>query len=221
MPIVYLIRHGQASFGGSDYDVLSDRGRAQALLLGRYLRDHDVQIDRAESGTLRRQVDTAATSLTVCAPEIEFRQDARWNEFSTDDLFAQQGHQNVSMAGADPREYRQSLEEAIGSWIAGGGAGAGGETWAEFDGRLWAALEDVLAELGSGQAAAVFTSGGAISAVVARLLNLPAASYIALHRVSVNAAVTKIVSGRSGISLLSFNEHGYLAGQGRDMITHT
>ena len=35
MAVVYLVRHGQASFGAADYDVLSDAGRRQAAVLGR------------------------------------------------------------------------------------------------------------------------------------------------------------------------------------------
>ena len=33
MAIIYLIRHGQASFGADDYDQLSDLGRRQCLRL--------------------------------------------------------------------------------------------------------------------------------------------------------------------------------------------
>jgi broad specificity phosphatase PhoE len=37
MGTLYLVRHGQASFGADDYDQLSDLGRAQAVRLGEYL----------------------------------------------------------------------------------------------------------------------------------------------------------------------------------------
>ena len=33
---LYLVRHGQASFGADDYDQLSELGRRQAVQLGRY-----------------------------------------------------------------------------------------------------------------------------------------------------------------------------------------
>jgi broad specificity phosphatase PhoE len=39
MASIYLIRHGQASFGAQDYDKLSELGRRQATLTGEYLRD--------------------------------------------------------------------------------------------------------------------------------------------------------------------------------------
>ena len=36
MSVLLLVRHGQASWGSADYDVLSDRGHEQSRLLGRH-----------------------------------------------------------------------------------------------------------------------------------------------------------------------------------------
>ena len=36
MTTIYLIRHGQASFGAESYDKLSPNGELQATLLGQY-----------------------------------------------------------------------------------------------------------------------------------------------------------------------------------------
>jgi broad specificity phosphatase PhoE len=38
MGTLYLVRHGQASFGADDYDQLSALGRRQSVRLGEYLR---------------------------------------------------------------------------------------------------------------------------------------------------------------------------------------
>jgi len=37
MGVVLLVRHGQASFGADDYDVLSETGIEQSRMLGRAL----------------------------------------------------------------------------------------------------------------------------------------------------------------------------------------
>jgi broad specificity phosphatase PhoE len=37
MSTLYMIRHGQASFGKSDYDKLSEKGERQAEYLAEYL----------------------------------------------------------------------------------------------------------------------------------------------------------------------------------------
>lgn len=38
MGTLYLVRHGQASFGADDYDQLSPLGQRQSVRLGEYLR---------------------------------------------------------------------------------------------------------------------------------------------------------------------------------------
>src|SRR3546814_13431010 len=43
---IYLIRHGQASFGAGDYDKLSKRGVEQAAVLGQALAARGVKPDR-------------------------------------------------------------------------------------------------------------------------------------------------------------------------------
>ncbi len=61
MATLYLVRHGQASFGADDYDQLSDLGRRQSLCLGQYLRERHgdaLRFDTVLTGTLRRQVGT-------------------------------------------------------------------------------------------------------------------------------------------------------------------
>ena len=58
MGTLYLVRHGQASFGADDYDVLSARGREQAVRLGEYWRARGMAFDAVITGTLRRHTQT-------------------------------------------------------------------------------------------------------------------------------------------------------------------
>ena len=69
MPTVLLVRHGQASFGAADYDVLSATGQKQSELVGEALSRAGVAPDRILAGTLRRQQDTAvaASALKIWA----------------------------------------------------------------------------------------------------------------------------------------------------------
>ena len=55
---LYLVRHGQASFGADDYDVLSPLGMQQAKRLGEYFKTKGLVFDAALTGTLRRQIST-------------------------------------------------------------------------------------------------------------------------------------------------------------------
>ena len=60
---IYLIRHGQASFGADNYDVLSALGAQQAEIVGDYLIETGVTLTACYSGEMRRQKDTALGAL--------------------------------------------------------------------------------------------------------------------------------------------------------------
>ena len=62
MTTIYLIRHGQASFGAANYDQLSNKGEQQATLLGQYLakilKQKEVTPDLIISSPTKRTKDT-------------------------------------------------------------------------------------------------------------------------------------------------------------------
>lgn len=80
--------------------------------------------------------------------------------------------------------------------------------------RVDGALHGLAAGMGPRGTAVVSTSAGVISAIAGGLLGGGVETWIRLNRVCVNTAVTKIVMGRHGLSLVSFSEHGHLAPEG-------
>ena len=60
MGSIYLIRHGQASFGADDYDVLSPTGIRQAEILGDHLLNLGVRFDRVQRRCAARQARSPA-----------------------------------------------------------------------------------------------------------------------------------------------------------------
>ena len=60
MGTLYLVRHGQASFGADDYDMLSAMGHQQSARLGEYFKFKGIAFDAALTGTLKRQIQTYA-----------------------------------------------------------------------------------------------------------------------------------------------------------------
>jgi hypothetical protein len=46
--------------------------------------------------------------------------------------------------------------------------------------------------------------------VCVALLGLPPEHFVPFNRVAVNTGVTKVITGRRGMTLVSFNEHGHL-----------
>lgn len=210
MPTVYLVRHGQASFGAADYDVLSPVGERQSTVVGVELRRRDVRVDQVRSGTLRRHRGTAAGCLPAAGVDQPVTEDRRWNEYD---------HLELVQASLDEplstQDFQRKLEEALMAWLTGARS-----TWPAFRDGAFGALGELFAELGRGGTGLVFTSGGVISAICAHLLGLPPAGYLALNRTMVNASLTKLVSGRSGVSLVSLNEHGHFEGPNRKLLSY-
>ena len=78
---MYLIRHGQASFGEDDYDRLSERGELQARVLGGALVHLSPRIGTVASGDMLRHRQTAQACLQAMGRPAEWQADAGWNEF--------------------------------------------------------------------------------------------------------------------------------------------
>ena len=58
MGTLYLVRHGQASFGAADDDHLSAMGMRQSVRLGEYFALEGVCFEAVITGTLRRHTQT-------------------------------------------------------------------------------------------------------------------------------------------------------------------
>ena len=58
MGTLYLVRHGQASFGAEDYDCLSELGERQCRQLGSWFAEREVRFAAALVGSLRRQTQS-------------------------------------------------------------------------------------------------------------------------------------------------------------------
>ena len=66
----------------------------------------------------------------------------------------------------------------------------------------------------------VVTSSGVIAALTAGLVSAPDPTFVAFNRVTVNAGLTKVVVGRGGTTLVSFNAHGHLEEPGDSLVTY-
>lgn len=219
MGAVYLVRHGQASFGAENYDVLSELGRAQARAVGVELARRGVTGIGARCGTLSRQRATAELALAEFGPGGSVEVDARWNEYDHVEIAAHHGG-GAAQGSADPRAYQHALEKALAAWIEAGDDSPCAETWPMFLARVRAAFDEVVSGLGKGERAVVFTSGGVISTLCGDLLGDAAGGMLSLNRVTVNAGLTKVVTGRSGTTLVSFNEHAHFDGEAINLLTY-
>ncbi len=204
---ILLVRHGQASFGAADYDVLSPVGERQSTATGAALAD--VRPQAVVHGELVRQRRTAELLVEAARWDVVPTVDAAWDEFDHQGML--DAHPKDYVGEPDEQQFQVWLERATRRWVSGQHDGDYAESWPHFRERVLAGL-DALAD----GTTVVVTSGGPISVVVAELLRSPAA-YERIAPVVVNAAVTKVVTGRRGRTLVSFNEHAHLAG---DLLTY-
>ncbi len=226
MPTILLLRHAQASFGAADYDVLSERGHQQTAALVQDFERRGLRIARVLSGSLARQRDTAGPVALASGQTLEI--DPRLDEYDSDDLLShhsssavrQDRPRGAGVPEVSSRAFQDVLETALESWIAAGGSGPAREPWGVFAARTLSACRELAAELGSGETAVACTSGGVISAVVTSLLAVPARTFIALNRVTINTGVTTLAHGRSGTTLVSFNEHAHLQRPSASLLTY-
>lgn len=228
-----VVRHGQASFGAEDYDVLSPLGWEQARLLGAHLGASGTWPVSLVHGTLRRQretvegmlegLSTARPGSSEAAPTV--RVDPDWDEFDHLGLIAAQPDltgldAEGGTAGLDRRGFQQVFLEATGRWARDESAASDSaypETFAEFLERTSRALTEACADaVRAGGVVVAVTSGGPIGAVAATLVD-PEADHSGVVRlwerfntVCVNSSVSRVLVGATGTRLLSFNEHTHL-----------
>ena len=191
MPLVALVRHGQASFGTDDYDALSDVGRQQSEVVGAELVRRGLREPEVVAGTLRRQQHTASLLMAAAAIEGRCGTDKRWDEFDHLALLRRYVEPSrIEPALEDSRVFQRLLDEALDGL---GPATAGGRLSPPTP---IAALAVVAERLPKGHDAVVVSSGG----VHRRARRGPASAprpppRIALNRVSVNGAITTVAVG--------------------------
>ena len=216
-----LVRHGQASWGGDDYDVLSPLGWEQSRMLGQAYAERGLVPELVVQGGMRRHRETATAVAEAAGWEpTEPVNDPGWNELDHVGVLAAQRTPVFAGPEPTPAEFQEWFELATARWAAGE-PGEYVETFEGFTARVIDAMVRTALLVGPNATGVVFTSGGAISWVATALLLGPDAPppvavslWTSLNRVVVNTSVTKVVVGRRGPTLVSFNEHVHLEGEG-------
>ncbi|KNX38508.1 histidine phosphatase family protein [Luteipulveratus halotolerans] len=215
---VLLVRHGQASFGKSDYDQLSPTGRRQARLLGEDLGRRGWTPDRIVCGGMRRHQQTLAEIAVGAGWDLDAEIDADWNELDHDAVISgyRPAYKHLLVLKADmvrtlrPRAaFEEMFEQAILRWSSGEHDDEYDETFATFRHRVDGALDRVLAHESPRQL--VVSSVGCISRAASRVLadgDMDVWKQFAFT--GINTGVTRITVGRRGPQLLTYNEIGHL-----------
>jgi broad specificity phosphatase PhoE len=224
MASIFLIRHGQASFGTDDYDRLSELGRRQAEVLGEYFAHSDLTFDAVYSGDLQRQRKTAA--IAAGHPVAEHRVDSRFNEIDnqsqldviTPILLARHPELQVwaEKARTSSKDYQKLLERVFNYWVGLGDTSPDGlQSWADYSSSVHSALADVMREQGPGKNTAIFTSGGTIATIVAHVLKAADSATYQFYEPVINCSVTRLLYNANKVSLSYYNDHSFLDLLGR------
>ncbi|ANF81816.1 histidine phosphatase family protein [Acinetobacter sp. NCu2D-2] len=230
MTTIYLIRHGQASFGAESYDKLSPNGELQAQLLGRYFDDILKEAPMVVAGSMQRHQQTARLSLDECFPESDIVTNSAWNEFNHQQVFAQYEPRfnQPELLKADvaqhenPRAYLSKIfAGAIERWTGGEYHHEYEESWPDFKSRVETGLQNLCDELAQTQPryAVVFTSGGVISVAVGKILGLSPEKTFALNWAIANTSITTLRLVGNEPQLLSLNEHHFIKAQDPNLLT--
>lgn len=225
MAEIFLIRHGQASFGSDNYDQLSELGYQQGRILGQHFLQKEHHFNALYSGTLARQQQTAQAVIDVyraAAADIpQLTIDPAWNEFDNHaqveellpGLLKQQPElsADAEVMLKDKKSFQKILRAVFQYWIVEQPKSEQLESWPQAKARFEGALKAVMANNGSGQSAAAFTSGGVIAALSAIVMGMGADKVYGLFEPVINASITRLIHSQSNISLSSFNEHQFLS----------
>jgi broad specificity phosphatase PhoE len=211
MGTLYLVRHGQASFGAQDYDQLSELGRRQSVRLGEYFRDKGLVFDAVITGTLRRHLQTWQGIAEGMGAQPEALPWPGLNEYDSAALIATV-HAGPLEKPDTPEMYRHHfrlLRDALSQWMAGRTSPEGMPNYADFLAGVTTALDHVRTNH-HGAKVLVVSSGGPISTAVGHVLGTSPDATIELNLRIRNTAVTEFAFTPKRHMLVSYNHLPHL-----------
>jgi broad specificity phosphatase PhoE len=231
---LYLIRHGQASYGEIDYDKLSARGHEQANALGSAWLGH-AKLDAVFAGPHRRQQETIGVAREAAATRgMTVPEPALLPELAEYPAFEMLTHLMPKLVAEDPKFAQLAtaptprlLDDAfhaiLGRWSRDEWNVDGVERVGVFVERVRTALDRVIRAAGSGARLACVTSAGPIGVAVGLTFGIPAERMVRSSIVIRNASVTELRFRSQNfdwqpdqLSLVTFNGTSHLGGLDSD-----
>jgi broad specificity phosphatase PhoE len=209
MGTLYLVRHGQASFGAADYDNLSSLGHQQAVRLGEYFKSKGLQFDGVLTGSLRRH---SQTYEGICKGAGTDMQALLWpglNEYDSDAVVKAVYAEPLSTERS-PENYRHHfrlLKKGLAAWMDGTAQPQGMPTYPQFVDGVTSALDHVRQQFAANEKSNILivSSGGPISTAVGHVLGTSAETTIELNLRIRNSSVTEFAFTPKRHMLVTYN----------------
>ncbi|MDI9246078.1 histidine phosphatase family protein [Marinobacter sp. CHS3-4] len=227
MATIYLIRHGQASFGKENYDQLSAKGWEQGRVLGRWLKGK-VAPTAVFGGNMERHRETVEAITGGYGDSLPSMQAVEgFNEFDHTEVverFRPEWADRDRMArdlAAFPKPataFQQVFEQAMGRWVSGEHSDEYAESWSAFQSRVITALDELIEYVDGGDVL-VSTSGGPIAVIARHLLNLDDRKTLEMNSVIANSSVSRVLYSGARRTLAVFNNYSHLEAEDPSLIT--
>lgn len=215
MGTLYLVRHGQASFGAANYDQLSALGRQQCVRLGEYFAARGLRFDAVLRGSLKRQ-EQSLDAVLDGLQQADVPSPSVWpglNEYDSTAVLrtVHVGELRAPKTKDEYRDHFRLLRTGLTRWTAGGVMPEGMPSFHDFKAGVVAALDHVRTHC-EGHVLLV-SSGGPISTAVTHVLGAPSEVLIDLNMRIRNSAITEFSFTPKRHQLHSFNGLPHLEGE--------
>jgi broad specificity phosphatase PhoE len=213
MSELYLVRHGQASFGAKNYDKLSELGIQQAIWLGEYFQQRNIDFERLWLGDLLRHQETAQGICKAFSRPPEWTIQNKLNEFN---------FQNIAEAylglfpnekpapDAKPAEFYRLLKKAMKAWSESQlPQELLTESWQQFRERVEHCRQEICAA-DNGKPILAVSSGGTISMFMGLVLGFDVEQVIELNMQIKNTSFSHFYFNQRTVRLSSFNNIPHL-----------
>ena len=207
---LFLVRHGQASLGATDYDQLSPLGDQQSRRLGEHWKAQGLTFDAVVTGAMKRHSQTLTGIQQGMGTQHEALIWPGLNEYDADAII------RTILPGelvkpTTPEGYKQHfrlLRDGLTQWMTGVVSPQGMPSYTEFVKGVTSALDHIRANCDGN--VLLVSSGGPIATAVAHVLRTSPENSIELNMRLRNSAVSEFSFNPKRHSLMSFNGLAHL-----------
>jgi len=236
MSFLFLVRHGQASFDGDDYDQLSARGLEQSRQLGLHWAGLNVVFDNVFVGPRRRHWQTLDAVAAVYRERglnwpqpvelLELDEHSGQDVLSRslpelmqrDPVIREMKEKLRKDSNTAQRDYLLLFQKVTRMWVRRELSLPNLEAWHEFRARVNQGIAKMTGASGSKKNVVAFSSGGPAAAAMGLALGIDDEKTLELSWVVRNAAYAEFLFSRGRFSLVTFNAVPHLTG--RELLTY-